>query len=1196
MTILPVGFLFYDGTKYIIKSEIDITGPAGPPGPQGPAGVAAGPASGDLGGNFPNPLVVKLQGRSISSSAPSDGQILTWVASNNDWEPQPAPTGFTAGGDLSGTATNQNVINVHGASVPIAGALTTGNVLQVTGASTLSYGAVNLAGGNDFVTGTLPAGNQAAQTMGGDVTGTTAANTVVTLTGSGGIVNFPITNILRSTGGSNVGDIITTSAGSIQFGNQSSATNVGLYFVNSVSIFSSAAAAQLSLLATGAGAYVKTSSETVRLLKADNSTEMFRFDTVTGFLSIDSGSGTFPAFGDIRSKDSRNILAANYSSTDYGLVGFNGGILYLGSKYDNTNPVSGMQLNAISNVSMVFSGTTHWYWTSSDYTMQAYKNDAAPTIKQRDLTTNSGTGNTFTIQAQNETGTTSVGGNLVLTSGTGTSTHGSTILQVGGTAKLTLAPTSSILTSTAQTQVNSGSMKLQLDGTSGTAGLYSTTNIGFASTTGASTDAFNIVINDTGATQLNFSAGVTPTIKQNDLTTNSGTGATLTIQAQNETGTTSVGGALVLASGTGTSTHGLIQIKPGSVATVNFSPSGGTALAGTGTMRTAKDFSIKSRNSGDTGDFNLISIDGANNIAVGATTTVSVTQILAATEVDILSNSVIAIETPGNMYLDAIAHHIRGSTHVEFASFTETGDIFIIGQSTNAQVRLMPWTSAPTTYGSLYLLPGATATGAGTYTLIGNGTDTYVNIPNASGHLYLLATNTTTIVDLTTSTADFYVPIRLAATGTYPSFGDIRSKNTRDIIAGEANAGTSYGILSWDTANVIVGSRTTLASASAAASVTLSANTAVGIFGAIAGLTYWYWTPADYTMQMYLVGAAPTIKQRQQTSDTATFDFTWQGQSAFTGSTGTNRNGASLILKPGAKDTGGLDGAVKIGQTGYATIGTATGVSILLPYDSEIRFRDVAGTGNIGGIYMVGNVLYLGSYSTGAAFPNSVYTYSTGQIHWNSGGADLYYNGNDLVWDQGFTHTIKQEIRSSDAATFSFTIKGQDAFVGATGTNRNAGDLLLRGGARDGTGLKGGVKIQMNNTTETMFEAVSVVDGYRITALNRGANLTSTQMPLDTGDLVTYIGNANIIPQVAPVSGGILYSNAGALEWYSPGGTQTTVAPNDPHCPKCGRDWVLSARNNRQGWRGALCLFCLGTSLAKLGVDVSEFSFDQDAQ
>lgn len=43
-------------------------------------------AGGDLGGTFPNPKVVKLQGRSVADKAPTAGQVLTWTGAQ--WEPR----------------------------------------------------------------------------------------------------------------------------------------------------------------------------------------------------------------------------------------------------------------------------------------------------------------------------------------------------------------------------------------------------------------------------------------------------------------------------------------------------------------------------------------------------------------------------------------------------------------------------------------------------------------------------------------------------------------------------------------------------------------------------------------------------------------------------------------------------------------------------------------------------------------------------------------------------------------------------------------------------------------------------------------------------------------------------------------------------------------------------------------------------
>lgn len=86
-------------------------------------------------------------------------------------------------GDVTGTTALSVVAKVNGATVPAAGALTPGNVAQVTDVSALGYGAINLAGGANFVTGVLPVANQARQVMGGDVTGTTAASVVAAVQG-----------------------------------------------------------------------------------------------------------------------------------------------------------------------------------------------------------------------------------------------------------------------------------------------------------------------------------------------------------------------------------------------------------------------------------------------------------------------------------------------------------------------------------------------------------------------------------------------------------------------------------------------------------------------------------------------------------------------------------------------------------------------------------------------------------------------------------------------------------------------------------------------------------------------------------------------------------------------------------------------------------------------------------------------------
>lgn len=64
-----------------------------------------------------------------------------------------------------------------------------------------------------------------------------------------------------------------------------------------------------------------------------------------------------------------------------------------------------------------------------------------PTLHQADNTTNSATAQSLAIQAQNATGTTSTGGNLILESGTGTSSNGSVVIKTGANDTLTITDT-----------------------------------------------------------------------------------------------------------------------------------------------------------------------------------------------------------------------------------------------------------------------------------------------------------------------------------------------------------------------------------------------------------------------------------------------------------------------------------------------------------------------------------------------------------------------------------------------------------------------------------------------------------------------------------------------------------------------------------------------------------------------------------
>lgn len=91
-----------------------------------------------------------------------------------------AGAGVTLGGDATGASTANTVGALRGMVYPAASAGAAGNSLQYVNSSTLGFSPVNLADLNG-VTGTLPRGQQQAQNMGGDISGTTAAAAVATI-------------------------------------------------------------------------------------------------------------------------------------------------------------------------------------------------------------------------------------------------------------------------------------------------------------------------------------------------------------------------------------------------------------------------------------------------------------------------------------------------------------------------------------------------------------------------------------------------------------------------------------------------------------------------------------------------------------------------------------------------------------------------------------------------------------------------------------------------------------------------------------------------------------------------------------------------------------------------------------------------------------------------------------------------------
>lgn len=187
-------------------------------------------------------------------------------------------------------------------------------------------------------------------------------------------------------------------------------------------------------------------------------------------------------------------------------------------------------------------------------------------------------------------------------------------------------------------------------------------------------------------------------------------------------------------------------------------------------------------------------------------------------------------------------------------------------------------------------------------------------------------------------------------------------------------------------------------------------------------------------------------------------------------------------------------------------------------------------------------------------FPVSTLAPSTNQVlTWNGSAwapatnANTFVAGGDLA-GTNITQTVSNISGTAGVASISATTvrygtsisspvftqadstvaAGQDLTVraqGTTFTNAAGGNVVLSGGARNGTGLKGGIKLQLNNSpTDTLLQVIEAASSRRVVGLFR-QTINATHVP--SGDMVMYIGDTTTPPTSDPSGGVLLYSEAG---------------------------------------------------------------------
>lgn len=334
---------------------------------------------------------------------------------------------FAAGGDLTGNSSSQTVAKINGATVPAAGSLTSGHLLKVAGTSATSYGYLLNA---NVASDAAIAGSKISPDFGSQNVITTGALSLGSSPASSGTLRLPNGASIKSNNGSlGTADLLSASGTVLTVGDSSSVT---ILHDRASTYLTHRAPEHYFQNADGTTDWVKIDSTRVAVSLASLQFASTVSAPVVNQSAVSTNLGTGQTF---------QIAAQNATGT-----GSTGGNLILSAG-------SGTSANGVVRIGI--NGTTGIQFTPSNSGQSIYNVVAGATsvlFNQSSNTTNSATASSWTIQAQNATGTSATGGALILTSGTGTSASGPLRLQAGGSTALSVDSASQMTVSTVITK------------------------------------------------------------------------------------------------------------------------------------------------------------------------------------------------------------------------------------------------------------------------------------------------------------------------------------------------------------------------------------------------------------------------------------------------------------------------------------------------------------------------------------------------------------------------------------------------------------------------------------------------------------------------------------------------------------------------------------------------------------------------
>lgn len=215
---------------------------------------------------------------------------------------------------------------------------------------------------------------------------------------------------------------------------------------------------------------------------------------------------------------------------------------------------------------------------------------------------------------------------------------------------------------------------------------------------------------------------------------------------------------------------------------------------------------------------------------------------------------------------------------------------------------------------------------------------------------------------------------------------------------------------------------------------------------------------------------------------------------------------------------------------GIVTLGGDFGGSALVP-----RVTGLQGKAINTAPPAVGNVLTWGGTSWGPA-PASTFT-ASGDLSGNNilqrvvsitgaaGVVSIASTGSTITWTSTTPTPIITQATPGSGAGQNMSMIAQAGFTGNPG-----GSLILSSGAgtAPGSAVGNGVAVQLGGLGN-LIEATYLSTSNRVLSLVRSAALTTAQMPVNTGDLVVYVGNAATIPTALPTGGALMWATGNQL-------------------------------------------------------------------